>query len=476
VLTPPTSSVQLTNVVPNTGFPGNDFGVVSTGNITIGGTVYNWGGTTITNLSTSYKVGSGAWVSGTASGLSIAPFTSGTFACTTPYVPAALGSQNINIAVNLSGDATLTDDSMSTSANGVSSFPTKRTFFEEPTGSWCGWCVRGIVYMDSIWKAHKGMVSIVSVHDRNTYDDMANDNTTTTDYDNWAAAKVGGFPSLLADRYYVADPSDVFTYYNGMANWYGFANLSMTTSVSGTSINAAAKVTPTMNLSGDYRVELIITEDRVQGTTGGFVQHNYYSGGGSGPMQNSEYDFAALGATIPASIMKYDYVARYTVPDMGSSPNGVAGSLPTTMTTGTTYSYNFTPVTIASNWVSNKLRAVLVLIDNNSANETYGSVLNSVESIWSVGVENIAAGIKGGRIFPNPATQEANLIFDTENDANVTISVYDAVGRLMFSKTQQMNAGEQHETLQVAEYATGVYNVVIATGTGSVSERFTVAK
>jgi hypothetical protein len=471
----PASSLQLTSVTPQLGNPINDFNVTSTGTFTFGGSVYNLGYTTVTGFSTSYKVGTSAWVSGTVTGVSIAPFTFGTFTCTTPYAtPSTNGAQVAKIAINLAGDATLTDDTMSTGITVVGSFPTKRPLFEEPTGTWCGFCVRGLVYMDSIWKAKKGLVSVVSVHNS---DPMQSDNPSSSNYDRLMGNYITGFPSLVCDRILTDDPSNVFTQFSSLSTWYGFADIKAISSVSGTNVNVTAKVTPTAAMTGDYRLELIITEDRVHGTSSAWDQHNYYSGGSRGALQNTEYNFVTLPAVVPAATMNFDFVARTTLPtDLTANPNGIASSLPASMPAGTTQTYNFAPVAVASNWVANKLRGVVLLIDNNATSITYGAVLNSASTIWYLGVSDVKAGIQGLRVFPNPASENANVIFDLDNASNVNISVIDATGRVVYSHAQQMNAGEQNVNVPVANLATGIYNVIIATENGSVTERLSVAK
>ena len=253
--------------------------------------------------------------------------------------------------------------------------------------------------------------------------------------------------------------------------------MTLTTTITGSNLNASVSLTPALNLSGDYRLELIVTEDRVHGTTGGFAQHNYYSGGGSGPMGNTEYDFATLGSTIPAATMYYDFVDRYTVPDMSVSPNGVASSLPATMTAGTAYSYNFAAVPLAATWGKGYMRAIALLIDNNSTSPNYGTILNSANVQIAVGVSNVSAGVEGVRVFPNPANEEANLAFEMKQSSNVGITVYDAVGRVVYTlANQQLAAGAQQITIPVVDFAAGVYNVIISTETGKISERFSVVK
>ena len=473
----PATDLKLVSIAPVTGDP-TSYGVGGS-TVSMTGTVFNNGASNITSYNINYMFNGGAVVSSPISG-TVAPFSSATFTAPTAVTfPAALGSYPIQMWVSATGDANANNDSSTVNQLVTVSFlPTKRMVFEEPTGSWCGWCVRGIVYMDSLKNTHPNNVSLVSVHNYNGYDGMAHENALTTNYDNFMASKVSGFPALVVDRRtYSADPSDAFTYYNALNNSFGFADMTVTSTITGSNLNASVSLTPALNLSGDYRLELIVTEDRVHGTTGGFAQHNYYSGGGSGAMGNAEYNFVTLGSTIPAATMYYDFVDRYTIPDMSVSPNGVASSLPASMTAGTAYTYNFAAVPLAATWGRGYMRAIALLIDNNSTSPNFGTILNSANVQIAVGVSNVSAGVEGVRIFPNPANEEANLAFDMKQGSNVAITVYDAVGRVVYTlANQQLAAGAQQIAIPVTDFASGVYNVIISTETGKISERFSVVK
>jgi len=469
------NSLALESVTPMAGDPGGSFKNVG-GTITFGGVVRNLSGSTISSFDASYKVGTGAVVTANITGASIMPMATYTFTCTTPYTVTAMGNQNTTLYITKTGDPVHTDDTGKTVITGVSFMPEKKIFFEEPTGTWCGWCVRGVVYMDSLKHVHGAKASIVAVHN-GTNDPMKNDNARSISYDVYQGPKISGYPSLVVDRRFVGDPSDCFDYFDAMTNWFGYAGLGLSTSVSGSNLNAVVGVTPAMNLSGDYRLALVVTEDRVHGTATGYNQANYYSGGGSGAMQNAEFNFAALGNPVPAATMYYDHVARYTVPDFGASPNGVASSLPSSMTAGNTYYYTFSPIAISTNWVTNKLNVIALLIDNNPTSNTYGMSLNSTHTVWAVGVSDVKAGVEGLRVFPNPVADNAHVIFDLANNTKATVSVFDALGRVVYTTgAQSMTAGTQNMDIPVANFANGIYSVVIATENGKIAERFTVNK
>ena len=56
------------------------------------------------------------------------------------------------------------NDTLSKSIVALAFQPTKRVLFEEATGTWCQWCPRGAVYMDSLHKVYPTTAMLVAVH------------------------------------------------------------------------------------------------------------------------------------------------------------------------------------------------------------------------------------------------------------------------------------------------------------------------
>lgn len=480
------NDVAIYSVAPLAGAT-NDYFPIH-GSATFSGVVANHGTAAISSITATYQVGSSAPVSNTLS-VSVPAFSTAPFSFTTPYTVTSASQQNVNIWVTTTGETYLNNDSMSTQINGVAFSPKKRMLFEEGTGAWCGFCVRGIVFMDSLWKLYPDDVSIVSIHDSlNGPDAMANNNTTTAQYDKYITASISGYPSMVIDRSYVDDPSGALTDYSSDHNNFGFVNMGITATTTGGNVNATVKVEPALNMSGDYRLALVVEEDKVTGTSAGYQQHDYYGIGGSynsTPMVCTDYDFNTLPSVIPAGTVKFPFVARYTVPnDFVATPGGVVGSLPSTMTVGNIYTYTFSPVPISSSWNASNLRMVAMIIDNNSTSASYLQVLNSVNtssSAWSYINDRVAnvneQSIDGMNVFPNPAAGDAHVQFELKNPANVHFSVYDAMGREVFSApAEQMNAGKQQINFSTANFATGLYNLVIRTESGQISQRLSVTR
>jgi len=455
----------------------------------LGGTIFNNGYNTITTINVNYKQNSGTLVTSPLS-VSIAPFTSYTFtSLSAPYaVPATVGNYNVSVWLSLAGDVNPANDTVKTQIGAVSSFGNKQITFEEATGTWCGWCVRGAVYMDSFAKANPGKATQIAVHNG---DSMSLFTANTTAYDGLMGSLMNtatpinganpGYPNMLVDRRELSDPSTIFSVYNSEKNSFAFANLSMTAPVvTSGNVTTTVTVTPLTNLQGDIRIAAVLTEFTLHGgpdnQPSGWDQHNYYSTawwvayyGPSVPPPGAMGGFQNLTNPVPASKMFYDFVARGSFPDV----HGYPSSLPTAMTAGTPYTYNVS-VAIPSRVKQSKMIVSLLLIRQSD-----GTILNSIASANApAGVPNTntTAGVDGLLIFPNPTANQAFIKFDLAQTGNVEVTVTDMVGHTVYSTSNHMSVGTQQMSINTASFANGVYNINIKTANGSITDRLSVIK
>jgi hypothetical protein len=95
----------------------------------------------------------------------------------------------------------------------------------------------------------------------------------------------------------------------------------------------------------------------------------------------------------------------------------------------------------------------------------------------ALGVEAFTADNANMNLFPNPATDKATLSFSLTNSANVQVSIVDALGRTVANVVNsKMDKGQQTLDISTANYAPGVYNVIIKTDAGTATQRLTVTK
>ena len=217
------------------------------------------------------------------------------------------------------------EDFVKSIANGVK----RRVVIEEWTGTWCGYCPRGIWAMDYMKENYPDDFIAIAVH----YDD----GMEATSYINSLAALgvVEAFPGSFADRMMVVepDPGNFAEVVNTFGGNKGFADITIDAKYVDEAektleITGKAKVTydaaevNALLANSKYRVSFVITENKVPGK-----QTNNYAGGRLGACGGWE--------SLPSSVnWDYDEVAR-TIDTF----NGIAGLLPDVMEKDTEYSF-----------------------------------------------------------------------------------------------------------------------------------------
>lgn len=214
--------------------------------------------------------------------------------------------------------------------------PVHRPLIEEYTGTWCGWCVRGIVGMELLGQTFGDDFIGVAYHN-----DDAMQILDENDYPN----SFWGYPTAFVERYYEVDP-----FYGNSNNSGGIVNfmqqMAATTTVAGIDVKAewtstdktAIKVDVTSYFtvddnSGKYAIEVMLIADDLYGSGYGWNQSNYYS---------NYYDLAN-DPYLGEWVRKPSSVTGVHFNDVIVGTSGViAGSLPSNLTAQEDYSCNYT--------------------------------------------------------------------------------------------------------------------------------------
>lgn len=414
--------------------------------------VTNQGDNAVTSLRIKYDDGSSVVEEGVV--VNIAPFQTKNVNIPTPLNYSTIVEKTISheiIQVNGVNDADPTDNTIDdTKFNTISQHFNRNVVFEEGTGTWCQWCVRGFIAMDYMEETYDDFIGI-AVHNQ---DPMA-----VTAYDNGLG--ISAFPGGKVDRVIDTDvDKGVFVQqYNKRKAVEAPVKVEAIVTSSGTNITIDAKATFNTSISSsNFRLAAVMAEHNVTGTTSGYAQKNAYAGGSYGAMGGYENK----PATVPASEMVYNHVGRALLGGF----NGQANTVPTTITDGMEAEYTFN-YTIPSASHKNNMYAVVMVIDNET-----GEILNAAKyDIASVSTNEVDNAINF-EVYPNPANETIHVALDNQV-ADYTVSVYDLSGQLMVEKTVTNNVNSVSTTsLDVSSLASGSYIVTFATDKQSYSKHF----
>lgn len=254
--------------------------------------------------------------------------------------------------------------------------PVHRVLVEEYTGTWCGWCTRGLVAMRLLAEAYGDNFIGVAYHNADPME-------ITTTYPN----NVQGFPSAFVERYYDVDP-----YYGYDEEGFGMKDLvdyvlsqlavvdlnvkAEWADESHTQLNADVESNFVMNTQGsDYAIEMMLVEDDMYGPAGtDWDQHNYYAT--MADQYGNEPNLGPL-CSLPSSIEGYHFN------DVLVATSGIIGeSLPESIMAGTVnnfeYSFNVDDIynTSYEPLVQNKDKLSVVAIIVEKAT---GKVINAAK-------------------------------------------------------------------------------------------------
>lgn len=412
----------------------------------ITGTIKNMGTTQITTFDISYSIDEATPVVMSVTGLNLDFGQSYEFTHDATFVLPESGTYNIVTTVeNINGglDDNPDNNTIASVISAVPFIPEKKVFGEEATGTWCGWCIRGICFMDYMSETYPDTWIGVAVHN--------NDPMVNTTYDNGIGNYIGGYPSALVDRAVGdADPSDMEKYYTERMEAVSPATIDIVNY----SYDPETRVVD-FDLSSEFvadinhelRFNVVIAEDSLWGTASGWNQANYYSGGSYGPMCGYEN----LASTVPAADMHYDHVAREILGGWA----GTEGSLPLSIQTGDvlTYNYNFT---IPDDWNYEKMHFIGLLID-----QTTGEVLNANNVLTYVGVNDNPVN-DNVKIFPNPTT---GLVY-VKNVDNAQVNIFNTSGALVGSYS---NFSSGH--INLSDLNSGIYFVRVQTANSITTQK-----
>ncbi len=207
---------------------------------------------------------------------------------------------------------------------------------EEVTGTWCGYCVRGIAAMSDMNGIYGDSFLGIAVHGSsvNWADPME-----MPEYTDWLFNKfnMSGYPHATVNRSLTTtgDPGNIHSYYRMYAKDDNFTGLSLSVDVDveKRSVSATTTVYTSQDFDEvDFRLAYVVVENNVHGEGMEWAQNNYYADNAMGEMGG----FESLPAIIMGNDIYYQDVARYI-----SDFDGIKDSLPSVITEGEPVTHHY---------------------------------------------------------------------------------------------------------------------------------------
>lgn len=402
----------------------------------------------------------------TVTGLDIAALGgTGTVQLTSPILVGS-GTTNVSVeilSINGETDPDASDNTVEFSVSGNEFATDRGVFVEEATGTWCGWCPRGAVYMDILKECYGDHFVGIAVHNG---DPMA-----VSAYDSGIGNYISGYPSSVFERDQTPDPSQLIAPVEARAAVATPVKLRAgATYDSGTgAFQVSVEAHANSAMDGNYRFLVVVSEDGVTGTASGYNQVNYYSGSGSAwPLDW----YSAQGSTVPAADMVYNEVGRALIGGFDGEATTISG-----LGTGQIFTHHFAEVTMPTA-IQNYDNVVInmVLFDGS------GSVVNAWKQTFNetleyvLSDENVILNVGDVRVSPNPTAEDATLFLALEETADIAVDVVDVNGKVVSTTILRNQTGAVNVPILTTDLSNGLYFVSAKVGNTIVTKRLVVAK
>ena len=370
-----------------------------------------------------------------------------------------LGNLTIT-TVNGLEDDNICNNTATLSFRGVMPVPGKAIWVEEGTSTGCDGCPRGEVYMNYL--ANKFPESFVGISVHND-DPMVFD-----EWDGPFSGLISDYPGAAVERDEVAlggieELADAFA---SSAEIQPLATMEHGAFYREGSQELVVDVATTFSfaLGGNMRIAVGLTEDGVTGTGSDYNQSNGFAGGANGPMGG----FEDRPATIAASDIEYNRVARYLATDFGGNTEFENDNISDGETVVKRFIFPVDP-----SWNLDNMNIVTAFIPTGNG-DVDNAVLTTVPDarannliLSDIDLE-LDAGIS---ITPNPVSDLAQITISVTEAQDMRMDVFNANGLVLNRRNLGTLSGETTLELDATDYAPGFYYVRVFSG-----ERFTTKR
>lgn len=386
------------------------------------------------------------------------------------------GANNMVFTVSnvngLGADDDAGDDTYTFSLDPIVPAAGKVVVGEEGTGTWCGWCPRGTVWMDRYSNSYGPFWAGIAVHN--------GDPMTIADYDVPFSGLIGGYPSSLVDRGTDVDPSEMSADFYNRLQTAPSALMTNGATWNATTRELMVSVTAefTMAASNDYKMLCVITEDSVTGTGSGWAQSNYYSSSSNNIdlIDDNGVNWKDLANPVPAAQMNYNHVARAITPSF----DGDNTCFPASINAGDSVTNNYS-FTLPAEWDVNNIHIIGILVNpngrfDNAAKATLNeAVANGLLEACNVSIGEITSQLDDVlMVYPNPSVSSTTIAINLDKNAEVSLKLYDLTGKVIAGRDYGMISGSSKVELNTSDFEAGIYLVELTVDGKNISKRLII--
>ncbi|MGI6223823.1 MAG: Omp28-related outer membrane protein [Prevotella sp.] len=317
----------------------------------------------------------------------------------------------------------------------------RRVVCEEGTGTWCGFCPRGMVGMELMKEKYPEYFIAISVHGG---DELEIPDSLSYTYKP-LLERFGGFPTCFVDRRRTGDPyNDILQFYNmeSLDECHTRLNATGTWNADGTIHVTSTLVTDEDMQDMTYNMAYAVVEDSVTG----YAQANYYAGGGNGYMYGWEEK------SDPTTDFAYNDLARGIFPQYDGEPLELNSTIANETNT---FSYDVPlPPTVVN---KSKVHVVCLLINRSTG------FIDNAANVWPTEADRIST-ISASDVRVVKSGNGFTVNFD--GNATRRVSIYTISGQLV-AQQDVAASGER-----IALPTQGNVYIVVVSGGGKPSRSF----
>lgn len=334
---------------------------------------------------------------------------------------------------------------------GISKTANKAVLVEELTGTWCGYCPRGHVAMESMTDKYGENFIGVAVHGGGS------DPMIVSGYPDHILTlpDVTGYPSAVVDRGSGLNPSnmEVSIVNQLQTSIPATFDIAATYDEDLNELVAIVEMTALEFIAATKRIGFILTEDHVTGTTANYNQTNYYANNALGAMGGYE----SLPDPVPAADMVYEHVARAILPD------ATGMKIDESLTAGEKKVFVF-GLELPDGIEKENLHLIAYIALPNPSD----AVENAFSISYEDAINNTIVNTKdievdfSFKVSPNPISDAGLVQISLERAAQVELRVYNSMGQQVKGKNYGILNGDQFIDFNTSNLTSGIYTVQLS--------------